>query len=70
MELDQKGVCASGGSACSGGGSHVMKELGRTEEYVTIRFALSKYNTRQDIDATIEALQEILKVNTPAIHNS
>jgi cysteine desulfurase len=64
MHLDQKGICASGGSACSGGGSHVMKELGRTDNYVTIRFSLSKYNTREDIDKTVEALQEILEVNT------
>jgi len=60
MELDQKGICASGGSACSGGGSHVMKELGRTDQYVTIRFSLSKYNTKEEVDQTIETLQQIL----------
>jgi cysteine desulfurase len=69
MELDQKGICASGGSACSGGGSHVMKELGRSDHYVTIRFSLSKYNTKEEIDKIVEVLQEILHVNEPVAHN-
>jgi cysteine desulfurase len=70
MELDQKFVCASGGSACSGGGSHVMKELGKAENYVTIRFSFSKHNTKEEVDKVVEALQEIMQVNTPATHNS
>jgi cysteine desulfurase len=70
MELDQKGICVSGGSACSGGGSHVMKELGKAEDYVTIRFSFSKHNSKAEVDKVLEALQGILEVNTPAIHNS
>jgi cysteine desulfurase len=70
MELDQKGICASGGSACSGGGSHVMKELGKNDKYVTIRFSFSKHNTKAEVDKVVEALQEILEVNAHVTHNS
>jgi cysteine desulfurase len=61
MELDLKGICASGGSACSGGGSHVMKELGRTDHYTTLRFSLSRYNTKEEIDRVMEVLLEIVE---------
>lgn len=61
LELDQKGICVSGGSACSGGNSHVMEALGRTENYVTVRFSLSKNNSKDDINTVVEALKEILQ---------
>jgi cysteine desulfurase len=61
IELDQKGVCVSGGSACSGGeSSHVMKELGRAGKYETIRFSFSKYNTKDEMERVTEAIKEIL----------
>jgi cysteine desulfurase len=60
MHLDQKGICVSGGSACSGGSSHVMEELGRDKSHVTIRFSLSKYNTREQLEEVIEAIQQQL----------
>lgn len=69
MELDQRGICVSGGSACSGGGSHVMKELGRTEQYTTIRFSLSKYNTKEEVDNVVEALLQIMEMNTVLINH-
>jgi cysteine desulfurase len=51
MNLDLKGICASGGSACSGGSaSHVMKELGKDKDYVTIRFSFSAENTEKEMD--------------------
>jgi cysteine desulfurase len=34
LQLDQKGICVSGGSACNQGGSHVMKELGRADNFI------------------------------------
>lgn len=62
LQLDIKGICVSGGSACSGGkGSHVMEALGKTKDYETIRFSFSRYNTREELDKVIEALNEILQ---------
>ena len=61
MELDQKGICVSGGSACSGGSSHVMQELGRADNYITIRFSFSKNNSREDVNTVAEVLKEILQ---------
>jgi len=62
MQLDEQGICASGGSACSsGGGSHVMKALGRAEQYITIRFSFSSYNTKEELDKVAEALKELLQ---------
>ncbi|MEP7375711.1 MAG: cysteine desulfurase family protein [Chitinophagaceae bacterium] len=61
FQLDQNGICVSVGSACSGGNSHVMEELGRTQDYVTIRFSFSKYNTNDEINKVVETL--IMMVN-------
>lgn len=62
LELDIKGICISGGSACSGGSaSHVMEALGRNEKYLTLRFSFSRHNTREEMDRVIEALIEILQ---------
>jgi cysteine desulfurase len=61
MQLDQKGFCVSGGSACSGGSSsHVMKELGRTDNYETIRFSFGRYNTIAEIERLLSAIKELL----------
>jgi len=63
MNLDINNICASGGSACSSGadaGSHVMRALHKTESHVTVRFSFSKYNTREEIDAVVRKLRELL----------
>lgn len=63
MNLDMQGICASGGSACTSGaeqGSHVIREVSHNPNRVTVRFSFSKYNTRTEIDRTIEALKGIL----------
>jgi cysteine desulfurase len=63
MNLDINNICVSGGSACSSGadvGSHVMKALHRTDDYATIRFSFSKYNTKEEIDKVVEKLKELL----------
>jgi len=65
LELDMAGICVSGGSACSSGddsGSHVIKALNRSADCNTIRFSFSKYNTKEEIDKVIMALQAILQV--------
>lgn len=61
--LDLKGICASGGSACSSGaskGSHVSTALGIPADRVNIRFSFGIYNTKQEVDDCIDCLKEIL----------
>jgi cysteine desulfurase len=64
FNLDMKGICVSGGSACSSGadlGSHVIRALSQTNNQgVPVRFSFSKHNTTQEIDVVITALKEIL----------
>ncbi len=68
FKLDMKGIAASAGSACQSGsekGSHVLKEILNESEQrnTSVRFSFSKYNTFQEIDLVIDALNEILKKN-------
>jgi cysteine desulfurase len=63
MNLDINNVCTSGGSACSSGadvGSHVMKALNKNDQYATIRFSFSKYNTKEEVDRVVDKLKELL----------
>jgi cysteine desulfurase len=63
MNLDINNICVSGGSACSSGadiGSHVMQALGKANTYDTIRFSFSKYNTKEEIDRTIEVVKQFI----------
>lgn len=62
MNLDINNICTSGGSACSSGadaGSHVMKALNKNDQFATIRFSFSKYNTKEEVDRVIEKLKEL-----------
>jgi cysteine desulfurase len=61
LNLDQKGICVSGGSACSGGDSHVMKHLNRAEQFTTVRFSFSKYNTIEEINHVMSVLKDVLE---------
>lgn len=63
MLLDLKGICASSGSACSTGSkvpSHVLKSMGVPDRVANsaIRFSLSRYTTPDDIEYTLEAIEE------------
>ena len=65
LGLDKRGICVSGGSACSSGmnsPSHVLLAIGLNKEYIngTIRITLGEENTKQDIDYLIKSLEEIL----------
>lgn len=63
MNLDINNICVSGGSACSSGadiGSHVMKALNKTDNWITIRFSFSKYNTKKEVDRVVEKLKELV----------
>jgi cysteine desulfurase len=64
--MDQHGICASSGSACTSGSlepSHVLRAMGVpfTAAHGTIRFSLSVYNTEAEIDTIIETLPPIVE---------
>ena len=61
--LDDKGVCASSGSACTSGSldpSHVLLAIGRPHEVAhgSLRLTLSGETSGEDIDYTIKAVTE------------
>lgn len=63
LKLDEYGICASAGSACSTGDSkpsHVLTSIGLSKEeaFGTLRFTLGKENTNQEIDFTIMVLKK------------
>jgi cysteine desulfurase len=63
FNLDINNICASGGSACSSGadaGSHVMKALNKTDNWMTVRFSFSKYNTKEEVDIVVQKLKEFV----------
>ena len=64
--LDDKGICASSGSACTSGSldpSHVLLAIGRPHEVAhgSLRLSLSEENTDEDIDAILEAVPEVVE---------
>ncbi len=66
LQLDQFGICASSGSACTTGSlepSHVLRamELPYTAAHGTIRFSLSKFNTRAEIEKVAATLPPIIE---------
>jgi cysteine desulfurase len=66
LRLNEYGVCASSGSACSSGSlepSHVLRAMGvpYTAVHGSIRFSLSRYNTEQDIDAVLNIMPGIIR---------
>ena len=76
--LDEKGIAASSGSACTTGSlqpSHVMMAMGLpyTLAHSSIRLSLSRYTTDADIDAVIDAMPPIvdrLRSLSPYIRDS
>jgi cysteine desulfurase len=63
--MDDYGICASSGSACTSGSlqpSHVLRAMGVpfTMAHGSIRFSLSIYNTEEEIDFVIEKLPSII----------
>lgn len=64
--LDDKGVCASSGSACTSGSldpSHVLLAIGRIHDIAhgSLRLSLSEENTEEEIDHTIKAVKEVVE---------
>jgi cysteine desulfurase len=53
--LDQAGICASTGSACTAGSSepsHVLRAMGVPPDWLqgAVRFSLGRYNTPEEVD--------------------
>ncbi len=64
--LDDKGVRASSGSACTSGSldpSHVLLAIGRPHEVAhgSLRLSLCEYNTEEEIDYTIKAVTDVVE---------
>jgi cysteine desulfurase len=65
LMLDQIGVCASSGSACTSGSlepSHVLRAMGVPFTYAhgSLRLSLSRYNTQAEVDYVAERLPGII----------
>ena len=59
--LEDKGICVSSGSACASNHpavSGVLKGIGASGEYLesTLRFSMSEFTTKEEIDYTLETL--------------
>jgi cysteine desulfurase len=66
LSLDQYGICASSGSACTSGflePSHVLQAMGLpyTILHGSIRFSLSRYTTDKEIDKVLEVMPGIVQ---------
>ena len=66
LMMDQFGICASSGSACTSGSlrpSHVLRAMGVpfTMAHGSIRLSLSVYNTEAEIDFVIDKLPPIVE---------
>jgi len=65
LMMDQLGICASSGSACTSGSlepSHVLRAMGIpfTAAHGSIRFSLSTFNTEDEIDYIIEKMPPVI----------
>ena len=63
--LDDKGICASSGSACTSGSldpSHVLLAIGRPHEVAhgSLRLSLCHENTEDEINTIIEAVTQVV----------
>jgi cysteine desulfurase len=66
LRLNELGICASSGSACTSGSlepSHVLRAMGvpYTAAHGSVRFSLSRYNTEDEIDFVIQHLPGIIE---------
>jgi cysteine desulfurase len=63
FNLDIHHICASGGSACTSGaeqGSHVIRAINNNPNQVTVRFSFCKQNTKEEIDAVVKQLKDLI----------
>ncbi len=65
LSMNQFGICASSGSACTSGSlepSHVLRAMGLPYSVLhgSIRFSLSRYTTQDEIERVIEVLPDTI----------
>lgn len=65
FKLDERGICASGGSACSTGNpspSHVLMAIGTNSKMAkgALRVTFGMQNTKEDVDYLVENLENIV----------
>ena len=66
VNLDQEGICASTGSACTSGNidpSHVLLAIGVSYELThgSLRLTLGKMTTKEEVEYTVNALENIIE---------
>ncbi|MDK9707837.1 MAG: cysteine desulfurase NifS [Desulforhopalus sp.] len=66
LHMNQHGICASSGSACTSGSlepSHVLRAMGVpfTAAHGSIRFSLSVYNTEEEVDVVTTKMPAIIE---------
>jgi cysteine desulfurase len=66
LHLDEHGICASSGSACTSGSlepSHVLRAMGVPFNYAhgSIRFSLSRFNDDGDVDHILAVMSGIIE---------
>ena len=66
LRLNEKGICASTGSACTSRSlepSHVLQAIGLPKEVAhgSVRFSLGKSTTKKDVDYTVKELGKIVE---------
>lgn len=64
--LDDRGICASSGSACTSGSldpSHVLLAIGRPHEVAhgSLRLSLCHENTEEEVDYMLKAIPEVVE---------
>ena len=65
MMLDEYGICASSGSACTSGSlepSHVLRAMQVPFQFAhgSIRFSLGRYNTQEEVQKVLEVMPAIV----------
>ncbi len=65
LHLDQHGICASSGSACTSGSlepSHVLRAMGVPFNYAhgSIRLSLGRFNTDEDVDEILQVMPKVI----------
>ena len=72
LYLDDLGICASSGSACTSGSlepSHVLRAMGIpfTSLHGSVRFSLSRFTTEDEIDYVLsvlpDAIEKLIKIS-------
>ena len=63
--LDDRGICASSGSACTSGSldpSHVLLAIGRPHEVAhgSLRLSLCEENTEQEVDVMLREIPQVI----------